>query len=251
MLLYCYGCETISSMKLIKSFSSFTKSLILFNGVVILLFSALLFDIWGKVYVPYFDTFFFLEIFVIFSTVALYFYWLFQLHKKGLQYPQFIPTLTLITVLLFAVGQHSSANQIHIFVEHPSVLFYDEYLSHWILVTTLALIGLSFSWLQLLSKGKTEALKIAEKGFLITSGIVQGFVLGIYSVEGRSGWIAGALSVLSIFLIQKWLKGRKLQNYPLPLYYIVGYVTVLIVLLWWFVKYGGFFEPSAVGFGRF
>lgn len=235
----------------IRHLTSFTKSLLLYNLVVILLFSALFFDVWGKVYQPYFDTFFFLEIFVIFSTVSLYFYWLVQLNKQSLVFKFFIPTLSFITILLFAVGQHSSANQIHIFVEHPSVMFFDEYFSHWTLVTALALIGGSFSWLQLLVKEKNNSLSLLEQSLLGISGVLQGTIIGIYAVEGRSAWIAGTLAITILILIQKWLKGRKLNNFPLPLYYTVAYTSVIFILAVWFLQHGGFFEPSATGFGRF
>jgi hypothetical protein len=244
-------CNKLIRMNTIRTFSTFTKSLLIYNLVVILLFSALFFDIWGKVYPPYLDTFFFLEIFVIFSTVALYFYWLYQLSTNKIDFKFFIPTLSLITVLLFAVGQHSSANQIHIFVEHPSIMLFDEYVSHWTLVFALALIGGSFSWLQLLVKEAGKPLSLQERGLLSVSGVIQGSIIGIYAVEGRSGWLAGILSVATLIFIGKWLKGRKLTSFALPLYYAVAYISVIFILIVWYFQYGGFFEPSAIGFGRF
>lgn len=240
------------NMKHLKNFSFFSKSLLVYNFVIILFFSAFFLDIWSVVYEPYFDTFLFLEVFVVLTTVTLYFYWMTQFSKNISQFSKFLPTLGLISLFLFAVGQHASANQIHVFVEHPTVLFYDEYLSHRLLIPALALIGGSFVRLELLyTKPSEKSMSTFEQIALGFSGIIQGIIIGIYTIEGRSSWIAGILSALVLVFIYKWLRRRKLAKFPLSLYYSTAYITVIVTLFIWFLTHGGFFEPSVSGFGRF
>ena len=232
--------------------SPFSKSLFIFNFVIILFFSAFFLDCWSIVVEPLFDTFLFLECFVTFCTLTLYFYWIIHLNEHIIPFKKFLPTLLLIALLAFSIGQHSSANQIHIFVDHPSVLFYDEYLSHWFLVTASALIGSSFIRLELLfARPRDHRVSKLEQILLVSSGIVQGSIVGIYSVEGRSSWIAIIISVGTLAFIIKWLRRRTLAKLPLTLYYSAAYITVVITLITWFLINGGFFEPSAIGFGKF
>lgn len=236
-------------MKSLSNFSGYTKSLIAYNLVIILLFSALFFDIWGKSYPPYFDNFFFLEVFVAAATISIYLYWLLQLSKSGIGFKKLIPVLSFISIFLYAEGQHASANQIRGFVDSPSALFFDEYLSHWTFMTAVGFIGMAFSYLHLLEKKMSTS--VPEVLSLVISGLIQGSIIGLYAVEGRSGWIAGSISILALILTYKWLKKRKLSNYPLVIYYATAYSAALFILGLWFIQHGGFLEPSVIGFGRF
>lgn len=160
------------------------------------------------------------------------------------------PGTVMAFVLLAALwvegqGMHLSANSISNLLGdgssavHDLVHFYDEVLSHYL--WHLAIVGLSVLLLARAREGGT-----VQWALVGPAAVLYGFTYFVAVDEGATvplGLPAAALIVLWLSLSRRRLVG----SHNLVAFFLAGYGLALVLFLVWFLIWGGFPEPSAVG----
>ena len=145
-------------------------------------------------------------------------------------------------------GMHLSANSISNLLGngssavHELVHFYDEVLSHYL--WHLAIIG--FSVLLLLQVGVPGEGAAVHWGLIAPSAVLYGFTYFVAVIEGATvplGLPAAALLVLWVLLSRR----AQARTHDLAGFFLAGYGLALVLFLVWFLVWGFFPEPSAVG----
>jgi hypothetical protein len=163
------------------------------------------------------------------------------------------PSAVIAFLLLAALwvegqGMHLSANSISNLLGsgssavHDLVHFYDEVLSHYL--WHLAIIG--FSVLLLLRVGVPGEGTAVHWGLIAPAAVLYGFTYFVAVIEGATvplGLPAAALVVLWLALSRR----PQARTHNLAGFFLAGYGLALVLFLIWFLIWGYFPEPSAVG----
>ena len=159
-----------------------------------------------------------------------------------------IAFLLLAALWIEGQGMHLSANSISNLLGsgsssvHDLVHFYDEVLSHYL--WHLAIIGLSV--LLLLRVGVPAEGMAIQWGLIAPSAVLYGFTYFVAIIEGGTvplGLPAAALLVLWLALSRR----QQARTHNLSGFFLAGYGLALALFLVWFLVWGYFPEPSAVG----
>ncbi len=201
-----------------------------------------------------FELTFFLEALLIFISIpfisALFINYLDKIKQQGRRKLFVVAFLLSLVLMVYGAGLHNSANQIHALVEAPIIYFYDEILSHWVFWTGL----LALVFVLTIAQYWIPQEKPLEKRTLLLvriAGIFAGMLTALNTLESHYGI---AFFVIALFMgIYFFFKTHRQDAAKLPLIEIIKYACIsgIIFLIAWVIVYGGFFEPSAVGFGRF
>jgi len=156
--------------------------------------------------------------------------------------------LLLAALWIEGQGMHLSANSISNLLGsgssavHELVHFYDEVLSHYL--WHLAIIGLSV--LLLLRVGVPAQGMAIQWGVIAPAALLYGFTYFVAVIEGATvplGLPAAALLVLWLALSRR----HQARTHNLAGFFLAGYGLALVLFLVWFLIWGYFPEPSAVG----
>ena len=159
-----------------------------------------------------------------------------------------IPFLLLAALWIEGQGMHLSANSISNLLGsgsssvHDLVHFYDEVLSHYL--WHLAIIG--FSVLLLVRVGVPAEGTAVHWGLIAPAALLYGFTYFVAVIEGAMaplGLPAAALIVLWLLLSKR----TQARTHNLAGFFLAGYGLALVLFLVWFLVWGYFPEPSAVG----
>lgn len=238
----------IKTKVLFKKLSKYTLGVLVLNFVALLFASLYLWKGWHFRPNAFINLIFFKELAITFLILPSYFIWLNQLNADKQDSQKFNwgfgLFLLFLLISIYGGGMHNASNQIRAVVDEPIVYFYDELLSHYILMT--GLFGMGFC-LALLSQNSPNqsSLRSFEKWIIISSGAFQGLILGVGAMEAHFGFGAMVLSLIFFVVIafKSWRKS--FDRIPLSYYYLANFLLVFLFLALFLIFNGGFVEPSS------
>lgn len=151
-------------------------------------------------------------------------------------------------------GMHLAANSISnsvVTVTEPrlarAIYLFDEPIGHLLWfggAIGLALVSLAYQS----SYTARENLNRRQMWLLLASGMLYGVSFALTIIEGQSAlWAAPIVLGALIVMGYRWLGGqRNMSRRPTSTFFASGFAFLLVTLGVWFVRFGGFVEPSAV-----
>lgn len=205
----------------------------------------------GKTFSPY-PLMHVADVFDLFTPLVLIpVYWL-LFRWAGKETPSIPESLVFMLLAAFWVeGQamHLAANSIGHLVGEVSAsdaarltYFYDEQLGHYFWY--FGLLGLAA--LLIYREWRQPAGLFARWGTTLLSGVVYGFTLFAAILEGQTTPM-GLPFILAVALIILVWGRRKLEEYPIRLFFFISFLVATLFFAGWGLYWGGFPEFSAVG----
>ena len=167
----------------------------------------------------------------------------------------FYLTIAGLVIFSFGVGIHIVGNQLndHLFEleginsgrSKDTAYFYDEVLGHYLIIIGYLAFATAFVLEQINYVCHIYVYKIP----LIIVGAVNGFVLGLFAIEGQVVTIVVVYSLLMLAYTTKHIVRKNLRlDSPICFYYfeVVLFVTLLVLLGWGMIN-GGFPQFSEIG----
>ncbi len=157
-------------------------------------------------------------------------------------------------IIAFGKGAHFVANEFNPNVIYTgtdynlkAIFFLDEYFSHFVMGIGLAIIAF-LSLLQLEDFSLDKKLRIQEiLALIILTMISVGHTAFLLSVESHQLVPYFFFSIIFMPILVRKLKKTQISQNPLAIIFITGLLISLVIILFWWLKFGGFPQPSEVG----
>ncbi len=151
-------------------------------------------------------------------------------------------------------GMHLAADSIasNLTFQSPAklqqaVYFFDELISHvlWFgAAVCLALLTVAYQSIHFADRTCGQRAIV----LLVGSGVLYGTGFGLFMIEGQTAvWLTPVVLVGTLWMAYEWLNDfTGIGKRPALVFFLSGFVSLLLIVVIWAVRFGGFVQPSSV-----